>query len=155
VVAKLVTEFLKVEGHRSKLKRPTTRICDMLLGPPTSRAGLANCLDEAARKIWVELATRQEGEAELEDLQSLAAWVWDLVLDDANGPSSLVVSMSSVAKLLESRIEAEATNEFRWGSCSVLVATMSHFLELDVNLEVLGSGHSAGLTKDEVDAIWS
>jgi hypothetical protein len=37
----------------------------------------------------------------------------------------------------------------------VLVAAVLHFPELDADLEVLGSKHSAGLIDDEVDALWS
>jgi hypothetical protein len=40
-------------------------------------------------------------------------------------------------------------------SHSALVATVSHFLELDVDLEVLGSGRSVELTEDEAEALWS
>jgi hypothetical protein len=62
------------------------------------------------------------------------------VLGGVDGPSSLVTSMSVVAKLLGNQFDA---------------STMSHFLELDADMEVLESGHSVGLTDDEVDALWS
>jgi hypothetical protein len=62
--------------------------------------------------------------------------------------------MSVVAELLEGRIDAVAANGVRWGSCSTSVATMSHFLKLDIGLEVLGSRHNAGLIEGEVDALW-
>jgi Trp operon repressor len=48
-----------------------------------------------------------------------------------------------------------AANRVCWESHSTLVATMSHFLELDADLEVLESDHFTGLTEDEVDALWS
>jgi hypothetical protein len=48
VVGNLVAEFQKVEGCRSKLEQPTTRICDLLLRPPSGQAWLADHLDEAA-----------------------------------------------------------------------------------------------------------
>jgi hypothetical protein len=32
---------------------------------------------------------------------------------------------------------------------------MSHFLDLDADLEVLGFRRSTGLTEDEVDVVWS
>jgi hypothetical protein len=51
--------------------------------------------------------------------------------------------MSMVAERLEGQIGAVTANGVRWGSCSVLVAAVSHFLELDADLEVLGSGRSA------------
>jgi hypothetical protein len=37
----------------------------------------------------------------------------------------------------------------------VLVAALSHFLELDSELELLGSGCNADLMKDQVDAFWT
>jgi hypothetical protein len=36
----------------------------------------------------------------------------------------------------------------------VLVATLSHFLELKSEMEFLGSRCNADLTKDQVDALW-
>jgi hypothetical protein len=36
-----------------------------------------------------------------------------------------------------------------------MVAAVSHFPELDVDLEVLRSRRNAGLTEGEVDALWS
>jgi hypothetical protein len=77
------------------------------------------------------------------------------VLDDADGPSSLAASMSAVAEQLKSWIDGVAANGVHLGSHSALVAAMSHFLELDVDLEVLRSGHNVGLIEDEVDAFWS
>jgi hypothetical protein len=73
------------------------------------------------------------------------------VLDDADGPSSLVASMLAVAEQLESWIDATTANGVHWGSRSALVATVSHFPELDINLEVLRSRCNAGLTEDEVE----
>jgi hypothetical protein len=81
-------------------------------------------------------------------------WVWDLVLDNANGPSSLAASLSTVAGLLEGWVDAAATNEVRWGTRSALVMVLSHFPELEDELELLGSGPDAVLMKDRVDALW-
>jgi hypothetical protein len=131
-----------------KFDWPVARICNLLLKPPPGRAWLADRLDEAARRLREELATRQEAEAELEALRSLAAWVQGLVLGDIDGSSSLATSMSAVAKLLKGQIDVAAANGVRWGSHSALVATVLHFPELDTDLEMLGSGHNAGLTED-------
>jgi hypothetical protein len=81
-----------------KFDWPVARICNLLLKPPPGQAWLADRLDEAARRLREELATRQEAEAELEALRSLAAWVQGLVLGDIDGSSSLATSMSAVAK---------------------------------------------------------
>jgi hypothetical protein len=91
----------------------------------------------------------------LEALQSSTTRVWGLVLGDADGSSTQVTSMSMVAELLEGQIDTAVANGVRWGSSSTLVAAVSHFSELNVDLEVLKSGCSTGLTEDEVDALWS
>jgi hypothetical protein len=103
----------------------------------------------------VELAARWEAEAELGALRSSVAWVLDLVLGGTDGSFLLEMSMSAVAKLLESWIDTATAKKVRWGSRSALVAAVSHFMELDADLEVLGSGCNAGMTEDELDALWS
>jgi hypothetical protein len=50
-----------------------------------------------------------------------------MVLGGTDGSSLLVTSMSTVAELLESRIDAVATNMVHWGSCTMLVAVILHF----------------------------
>jgi hypothetical protein len=82
-------------------------------------------------------------------------WVRGLVLGDTDGSSTQVTSMSAVAELPEGWTDTVAANGVRWGCRSTLVAAVSHCPELDTDLEVLGSGHSMGLTEDEVDALWS
>jgi hypothetical protein len=74
--------------------------------------------------------------------------VQDLVLGSVDGPSSQTTSMSTTVELLEGRIDAACTNGVCWGSHFVLVATMSHFLELKTEMEVLGSRHSMDMTED-------
>jgi hypothetical protein len=66
---------------------------------------LVDRLEEAVEQLRVEQATRREAKVELEALWSLVAHVWDLKLDDADGPSSLATSMSMVAEQLESWID--------------------------------------------------
>jgi hypothetical protein len=88
-------------------------------------------------------------------LRSSTVRVQDLVLGGADGPFSLTTSMSTVVELVGNRIDAAAANGVSWGSRSALVAVVLHFLELDADLEVLGSGRSVGLTDNEVDALWS
>jgi hypothetical protein len=36
-----------------------------------------------------------------------------------------------------------------------LVAVVSHFLELEAELELLGSGRNVDLKEDQVDALWT
>jgi hypothetical protein len=61
-----------MEDRCSWLEQATTRICDLLLGPPTDRAQLADGLDEAARQLRVELVARREADVELEALRTSA-----------------------------------------------------------------------------------
>jgi hypothetical protein len=155
VVSELVVKFQKVEMHHSKLEWPTTRICDLMLGPLPSWAWLTDHLDEVATWLKVEQVTRWEVEAELEDMRSSAALVRDLVLGDVGGSSLMVTSMSAVTEQLEGWIDTATTNRVCWGSHSALVVMVLHFPELDADLEVLGSGHNAGLAKDEINHLRS
>jgi hypothetical protein len=109
---------------------------------------LANDLDEAVGQLRAELAARREVDTELKALWCSAAWVQELVLDNADGPSSLVASLALAVELLEGRVDAMATNGVRWGTQSALVAALSHFPEL----ELLRSRRNGDLTKDQVDA---
>jgi hypothetical protein len=77
------------------------------------------------------------------------------VLDNADGLPSLLVSMFMAAELLEGRIDAATANRVRWGSCSMLAAIVSHFLELKNELEVLGLGRNMDLTDKEADGLWT
>jgi hypothetical protein len=97
VVGELDAEFQRVEDQCSWLEWSAMRICDLLLGPPPSRAQLANRLDEAAGQLTVERVARWEVDAEREARQTLTVRVLDMVLGSADGPSSLVASMSTAA----------------------------------------------------------
>jgi hypothetical protein len=66
----------------------------------------------------VELATWWVVNAELEALWTSAARVQDLVLDNTDGPYSLIASLPTVVELLEGRVDAAAANRVRWGSRS-------------------------------------
>jgi hypothetical protein len=59
VVHELAAEFQKIEDQRSRLEWPAMRICDLLLGPPSGWAQLADCLDEATGQLRVELAAQR------------------------------------------------------------------------------------------------
>jgi hypothetical protein len=59
------------------------------------------------------------------------------VLDNADQSSSLAVSMSTVAELLEGQVDTVAANGVRWGTRSVLVAVLSHIPKLEAEAELL------------------
>jgi hypothetical protein len=75
------------------------------------------------------------------------------VLESADETSSLAVSLSSVAELLEGGIDFTAANRVCWGTQSALVAALLHFLELGTELRLLGSGCNADLVEHQVDAL--
>jgi hypothetical protein len=154
-VGELVAEFQRLEERCSRHERLAVWICNLLHGLALGQARLANHLDEAIGQLSVELAARQEADTKLEALRTSAARVWDLVLDDADGSSSLDVSLSIVVELLEGRIDSTAANGVCWGTQSVLVVTLSHFLELKSELELRGFGHNRDLIEDQTDALWS
>jgi hypothetical protein len=93
-------------------------------------------------------------DAEWEVLQTLAAWIRDLVLDNADGPSSLATSISMVAELLEGWVDVAASNGVHCGTQSALVAALPHFSKLEAKLELLESGRNTILVEDLVDAQW-
>jgi hypothetical protein len=72
----------------------------------------------------------------------------------ADMPSSLAASMSTVAELLEGRIDTTAANGVHWGFHFALVAAVSLFPQLKTELEVLKSRHNADLTEGEAESLW-
>jgi hypothetical protein len=85
---------------------------------------------------------------ELEALHASVTCVRDLVLDGIDGPSSLATSLSSVAELLEGRIDAAAATGVHCGIQLALFAALSHFSELGTKLVLLGSGCNTDLMED-------
>jgi hypothetical protein len=57
------------------------------------------------------------------------------------------------AEEVEKWVNAVATNGVRWGTQSTLVAALSHFPELEPELELLGSGRDADLSDSQADAL--
>jgi hypothetical protein len=101
----------------------------------------------------VELTARRLVDAELGVQRTSAVRVRDLVLGNADMPSSLAAFLSMVVELLDSRIDTTTTNGVHWGTRSALVAALSHFLELKSELKLIGFGRNGDLTDDEVDAL--
>jgi hypothetical protein len=71
---------------------------------------MADRLEEAVEQLGGEQVAQWEANTELEALPSSTTRVWDLVLDRANMSSSLVVSLSIAAKLLEGRVNSTSAN---------------------------------------------
>jgi hypothetical protein len=99
------------------------------------------------------LGERRQMNAELEALQTSAALVWDLILGDASGSSSLVVFLAMVEEEVEKWVNAAVDIGVRWGTRFVLVAILSHFSELEPELELPGSVRDTYMTNGQVDAL--
>jgi hypothetical protein len=69
-------------------------------------------------------------------------------------PVKCYIDNSVVAESLKDRIDTAATNGVYWGTRSTLVVILSDFLELESELELLGSWWNADLTDDQADALW-
>ena len=143
----LVDAARELRENHSRVQSAGYRLCDLALGPPTSRVQLTARLDEACRQIEAD-------GVELEDFRAAAARIRDVVLGASQGPSSLPAALESVADAVENRLDAAATNGVRWGTRSSLVVTLSHFPELEAELELLGSGRDAETSEAELDRLW-
>jgi hypothetical protein len=95
----------------------------------------------------------QEAVIELRALWSSTTQVRDLVLKRSHETSSLAVSLSWTADQVEDRVDTAATNRVHWGARLTLIATLSHFPELEPELELVGSGCNADLAKGQVNAL--
>jgi hypothetical protein len=78
------------------------------------------------------------------------------MLKGSNEASSLPVSLSSATDLIEGRVNATATNKVHGGGGGLALTTaLSHFPELEPEVELLGYGCNADLTKGQLDAHWT
>jgi hypothetical protein len=57
--------------------------------------------------------------------------------------------------LIEGHVDAVTTNGVHWGDRLVVTSVLSQFPELEPELELLGSGYNADLTKGQLDAFWT
>jgi hypothetical protein len=69
--------------------------------------------------------------------------------------SFVVAPLSLAAELIKDCVNVVATNRVCWGTRSVLTTTLSHFLELATELELLGSRHTADLMEYQADGLWT
>jgi hypothetical protein len=99
------------------------------------------------------LAERRQADTELEALSTSAALVRDLVLGEANRPSSLATSLSMAEEVVENWINTVTANGVRRWTRSMLVVALSYFPKLKSKLELLRSRWNADLSDDQADAL--
>jgi hypothetical protein len=77
-----------------------------------------------------------------------------LVLERFDETPSLAGALSSIVKQIEGRIVAAAANGIHWGVTGTdrCLVTLP---QLDLKLELLGSGYNADPMKDEMEALWT
>jgi hypothetical protein len=122
-------------------------VCDLVPGPVEDRVHLAARLEEAAGQLQV---TQDEHQA----LQNLASQVRDLVLERSGEAISLAVVLFSTVNPIEGCVDAAATNRVHLGAWLALTTVLSHFPELELELELLGFGYNADLMKDEMEVFF-
>jgi hypothetical protein len=81
----------------------------------------------------------------------LANQVRDLVLESSGEALSLAAMLFSTVNPIEGRVDAAAANRVHLGVWLALTAILSHFPELELELELLGFGYNADLMKDEME----
>jgi hypothetical protein len=73
------------------------------------------------------------------------------VLERFSEAPSLVAALSLITNLIEGCVDAATANGVHWGARLVLTTILSHIAELELELELLGSGRNANLMKDEME----
>jgi hypothetical protein len=116
VMGKWAAKFQCLEETCSRLEGPGEKICSLFLGPSSDQAHRANCLEEVAERFKAILAERRQVDAELETLWTSAAFVYDLILGNASGSSSLAASLPMVVEVVEKWVNAAAANGVWWGT---------------------------------------
>jgi hypothetical protein len=124
------------------------RICDLLLGSPPDQARLVGCrtaLGEAGCTVGGGCRAR-----DLADIGCASQRLGARQHQQAIFFGSIYAQGGGEAR---GSNYAAAANGVRWGSYSMLVATVSHFSDLKTELEVLRPGRNADLREDEADAL--
>jgi hypothetical protein len=68
----------------------------------------------------------------------------------------VVLSPSLSPEMIETRVDAATINGVQWGGGKLaLTAALSHVLELEVELDLLGSGYNADLSSNEMETLWT
>jgi hypothetical protein len=150
VVGEIVVQFWERADWCSRLEDGGLEVYDLVLGPASDQTCLVACLEEAAGQLRV----MQDEQGALGDLTSQDRGP---VLRGSDDVPLLVValSLSSSSRLTETQVNAMAINGVQWGACLALTVVLSHFPELEVELDLLGSGYNADLTSDEMEVLWT
>jgi hypothetical protein len=77
------------------------------------------------------------------------------VLERSDEAPSLVAAFSSTGDLSKGRVDAAAANGVYWRARLALTAILLHFPKLELELELLGFGYNADLTKDQMEVFWT
>jgi hypothetical protein len=153
VVGDMVARFWEQTKWCSHLEDLGSRGFDMILGPADNRVQPTIRLEEATRRLHVMHDDHWEAVIELRALWSSVVWVQDLVLEGSHEVSSLVPSLSSAVDLIDGHVDGAAANRVSWGARLALIAALSHFPELESELELFGSKCNTDLTKSQLNAL--
>jgi hypothetical protein len=123
--------------------------CDLVLGPVGDETNMVAHLEEVAGRLRMA----RGWQVTPGDLTSRAR---GLVLMEPDGVAPLAVALflSSLSGPSEMHVSVAALNGVRWGARLALTAILSHFPELEVKLDLLGSAYNADLSCNEMEALW-
>jgi hypothetical protein len=81
--------------------------------------------------------------------------VWHSVLRESGEvpPLAVALSPSSPSQLTETQVNAAAINGVQWGAWLALTTVLSHFLKLEVELDLLVSKYNTNLMSDEMEVL--
>jgi hypothetical protein len=147
-MGEMVARFVEREEWCSCLKTSGSRVCDLTLGLADGQVPLVTRLEELAGQFWVMQDERQA-------LQRLATRVWDLVVEGSNEALSLTVALSLTADLIECHVDVVASNGALWDAWLALTTVLLHFLELEHELELLGSEYNTAMMRDDMEVFWT
>jgi hypothetical protein len=125
------------------LEVTSSEICDLVLGSAGDQTRLVARLVDSVGRLWA----RQDEQGALKGLTSQACGPVLGVADEVP-PLAVALFPSLSPKLTEAQVDAAAINGFQLGSQLALTAALSHFPELQVELDLLGTSYNADLMSD-------
>jgi hypothetical protein len=125
-------------------------VCNLVLGPAGDETNVAAHPEEIAGRLRIA----RGGQGPPRDLTTRAH---GLVLREPDGVPPLAVALSPSCRSgpSETQVSAATLNGVQWGARLALSAVLSHFLELEVELDLLGSSYNADLSCDKMETLWT
>jgi hypothetical protein len=150
VVGEIVAQFWEYVNQCSHLEAAGLGVCDLVLRPAGNETNVVAHLEEVAGRLRMA----RGGQGGPRDLTSQAH---GLVLREPDGVTPLEVALppSSLSGPSKMQVSAAARNGVQRGFQLALTTVLSHFPELEVELDLLESSNNADLSCDEMETLWT